>query len=53
MPVALKKSSYWRIRVARDWSDSPLGAMHQMETSVLSTEIGSRRRIWVENWSMM
>ncbi len=27
IPVALKKSSYWRIRWARDLSDSPLGAM--------------------------
>ena len=27
MPEALKKSSYWRIRQARDSFDSPFGAM--------------------------
>lgn len=35
IPVALKKSSYWRIRWARDLSDSPLGAMQSQHLEAL------------------
>ena len=40
MPVALKKSSYRRMRAARAASLSPFGAMQWMVTSVWSTAIG-------------
>ena len=52
MPETLKKSSYWRMRVARSWALSPLGAKQKMLTSVRSTASGRTTRIWVENWSI-
>ena len=52
MPVALKKSSYRRIRAARACALSPLGAMQWMVTSVLSTAIGRYCLICELNWSI-
>ena len=50
--MALKKSSYRRIRAARACALSPLGAMQWMVTSVLSTAIGRYCLIWELNWSI-
>jgi hypothetical protein len=45
MPLALKKSSYCRMRRARASALSPFGAMQQVVNSVLSTAMGRYWRI--------
>ncbi len=52
MPETLKKSSNWRMRFSRSWSDSPLTPMHWLMTSVLFQAMGRTMRSCELIWSM-